>query len=133
MAGAHYLQLIADLQSGRIIQRKEKGNSMVPLIRSGQPHTLEPVRDLAALQVGDIVFCKVRGHYYTHLISAIRKNKDQLEFQISNNHGHVNGWTRNVYGKVIGVGEEAPKPPGETEDAKPNPRSPINRPAKPAR
>lgn len=108
MAGSAYLQIIADLREGRLVKRKEKGNSMVPIIRSGQPHTVAPIADPADLRVGDVVFCKVRGHFYTHLISAIRRNKGRFEFQISNNHGHVNGWTRNVFGKVISVDEESP-------------------------
>ena len=72
---------------------------MTPRIKSGQPVELEPCTWEAA-KVGDAVFCKVRGMITTHLVTA--KN-EQKGCQISNNHGHVNGWTKQVYGKVIRV------------------------------
>ena len=48
----------------------------------------EPVTESTVLKKDDIVFCKVKGHYYLHKISAI---KNGVRYQISNNHGHVNG------------------------------------------
>ncbi|MBC8922627.1 phage repressor protein, partial [Escherichia coli] len=46
-------------------------------------------------------FCKVRGSFFTHKISKIRGK----QYQISNNHKHVNGWiTRNsIYGIVTKI------------------------------
>lgn len=90
----HYKQKL--LQEGKTFETSEKGNSMVPLIKSGQKHILEPIK-IEDVQVGDIVFCKVKGSYFTHLVTA--KN-DTKGLQISNNHGHVNGWTKQVWGKV---------------------------------
>lgn len=87
------------LENGETFVTSEKGNSMVPLIHSGQKFKLEPAT-LEQVQVGDIVYCKIAGRYFTHLVTA--KN-DQRGCQISNNHGHVNGWTKKVYGKVIEV------------------------------
>jgi len=57
--------------------------------------------DVTDVKVGDIVFCKVKGRYYVHLLSAMSKNR----YQISNNRGHVNGWigSNSLYGKVISV------------------------------
>src|SRR3954467_15297501 len=89
------------LLSGVAIERyKEKGNSMLPIISSGQPVRLEPVID-RILKVNDIVFCKVKGNFYTHKITKIRGQ----QYQISNNKGHVNGWiTRNgIYGIVTEI------------------------------
>ena len=94
------------LQQGTPIERyKEAGNSMLPLLKSNQPVSLAPVTEDMALRVGDIVFCKVKGNYYTHLITAIRTKNDQTEYQISNNHGYVNGWVKkkNIFGKVIKI------------------------------
>jgi len=34
----------------------------------------------------------------THLVTA--KN-DKKGLQISNNHGHINGWTKQICGKVL--------------------------------
>lgn len=87
------------LQAGETVTTSEKGNSMVPLIRSGQEHVVEPAT-WESVEVGDIVYCKCRGNYFTHLVTA--KNDDK-GCQISNNHGHVNGWTKQVYGKVVKV------------------------------
>lgn len=87
------------LQNGETFVTSEKGNSMVPLIKSGQDHKLEPAK-WEDVEVGDIVYCKVSGHWYTHLVKAKDPNKG---VQIGNNKGHINGWTKQVYGKVIEV------------------------------
>ena len=68
------------------------GNSMTPILKNGQPVHVIPILP------DDIVFCKVGGNYYLHKISAIKNGK----YQISNNHGHVNGTINrnNIYGLV---------------------------------
>ena len=93
----HYKQKL--LQEGKTFETSEKGNSMVPLLKSGQKHVLEPI-NIEDVEIGDIVFCKVKGSYFTHLVTAKNEIKG---VQISNNHGHVNGWTKNVFGKVIKI------------------------------
>ena len=87
------------LQAGETFTTSEKGNSMVPLIMSGQEHVLEPAT-LSEVAVGDIVYCKVKGSFYTHLVKAVEPTKGVL---IGNNKGGVNGWTRQVFGKVVKV------------------------------
>jgi uncharacterized Fe-S cluster-containing protein len=87
------------LQAGETIITSEKGNSMVPLIKSGQDHVLAPIM-LEEVEVGDIVYCKVKGNYYTHLVKAIDQSKGCL---IGNNRGGINGWTKQIYGKVIEI------------------------------
>ncbi len=74
---------------------------MVPRIQSKQLCTVEPVKDVSTLEVGDVVLCKVGGQQYIHLISAIRGD----QFQISNNKGHVNGWVtaQGIFGKLVKV------------------------------
>lgn len=72
---------------------------MVPLIHSGQEHMLAPIT-LEDVEVGDIVYCKVKGNFYTHLVKAKNEQKGLL---IGNNRGGVNGWTKAVFGKVIEV------------------------------
>jgi len=86
------------LQKGESFITNEKGNSMSPIIKSGQDHRLAPVK-LEDCKVGEIVFCKVKGHYYTHLV----KGKGERGLLIGNNRGGVNGWTKQVYGKVIEI------------------------------
>lgn len=90
---------IEKLENGETFITKEKGNSMIPLIHSGQPFRLEPAT-LEQVEIGDIVFCKVHGNFYTHLVKA----KDPVKgVQIGNNHGYINGWTKRVFGKVTEV------------------------------
>ncbi|MDO7873701.1 hypothetical protein Q5H93_03075 [Hymenobacter sp. ASUV-10] len=87
------------LARGESFVTKEKGHSMVPLIKSNQEHRLAPA-SWEEVAVGDIVYCKVAGRFFTHLVKA--KNADK-GCQIGNNKGHVNGWTKLVYGKVVEV------------------------------
>lgn len=87
------------LENGETFETREKGNSMVPRIRSGQKHIVAPV-NIEDVEVDDIVYCKVKGTFYTHLVKAVDPNKGCL---IGNNHGKINGWTNKVYGKVIEV------------------------------
>lgn len=97
-------ELLALLINGQpLMSYREGGNSMVPIIKSRQPVTIYPV-DTSQLEVGDIVVARVKGRIFQHLISAI----DGDRIQISNNHGHVNGWTNRekVYGIVTAVGDK---------------------------
>lgn len=88
------------LQAGETITIIGLGQSMTPILKSGQPAIVAPVTAETVLSKNDIVFCKVAGHYYLHKISAIRNGNT---YQISNNHGHANGWCskRCIYGVVI--------------------------------
>lgn len=93
-----YPHIIERLARGEKVQLNPSGNSMTPRIKSKQAITLAPID---RIQVGDVVLAKVAGHHYIHLVSALRG--DQV--QISNNHGHVNGWTHKdkVFGRVLDV------------------------------
>lgn len=72
---------------------------MTPILKSGQPVICKPVTKDTELKKSDIVFCKVKGNYYLHKISAI---KNDISYQISNNHGHVNGTiTRNSIFSIV--------------------------------
>jgi len=78
------------------------GNSMMPVIKTKSTLTFEPREDY---QVGDIVFCKVKGRTIdAHLITKKDTKKGYL---ISNNHGFDNGWTKTIWGKVTHI--EPPK------------------------
>ena len=94
------------LTQGQMIEKyKEAGNSMLPILKSNQPVTLEPVTDESDLKINDIVFCKVKGNYYTHLISGIRNKNGHTEYQIRNNQKYVNGWLKkkNIFGRVVKI------------------------------
>lgn len=87
------------LQNGETCKITGIGNSMTPILKSKQPVICEPVTEETELKKRDIVLCKVNGHYYLHLIHAIKNNTTYL---IGNNHGHMNGWISRskIYGIV---------------------------------
>lgn len=89
---------IEPLRAGRSVEVRGIGNSMTPLLTSGQIVTVDPLGPDEELHKGDIVIAKVRGHVYLHLVRAIRGE----QVQISNNRGHINGWTprNHVFGRV---------------------------------
>ena len=91
---------IAALVRGETVAFRPAGGSMRGRIDSGQLCTVEPV-DSAALQIGDIVLCKVRGAEYLHLIKAIEGPR----FQIGNNRGLINGWIEasSIYGRCVRI------------------------------
>ena len=85
-----------NLVDGKTITFAPKGNSMLPIIESGNVLTIAPCE---IYKKGDIVFCKVKGTYRVHKITAIKDDS----YQISNNKGYVNGWTKQIFGKVIKI------------------------------
>lgn len=93
---------IAKLLAGETVQFRPRGNSMVPLIHSGNLVTLV-MATRGTVKVGDIVLCKVKGAQYLHLVKAI----DGERYQIVNNRGGINGWTSgsHIYGRVTKVEE----------------------------
>jgi len=84
----------ASVKLGRRVKFKATGDSMTPLVKHNEIVTVRPL--LEAPNRGDIVLARVNGRWYLHLVSALRKG----QVQISNNHGHINGWTplKNVVG-----------------------------------
>jgi hypothetical protein len=84
---------------GETIIVKEGGNSMLPLIKSMQPVKISPIT-WEMVEVGDIVFCKVNGKYYQHLVKGKNNKRGCL---IGNNKGGINGWTKNIYGKIVEI------------------------------
>lgn len=68
---------------------------MLPVLKSGTTLTFERASDY---EIGDIVFCKVKGRYID--AHKIIKTDTQKGYLIANNHGYENGWTRSVYGRV---------------------------------
>lgn len=95
------VQTIEKLKSGKTCLVQGFGQSMTPILKSGQVCRVIPVTDDIDLKKNDIVLCRVKGHIYLHKITAIKGKR----FQISNNHKHVNGWVgrENIYGKCIEI------------------------------
>lgn len=91
---------IEKLRQGESVSFRPRGHSMSPRIESGQLCTVEPV-DCAALEVGDVVLCKVKGAEYLHIVKAIEGER----FQIGNNRGLINGWVgaNSIFGRLVSV------------------------------
>lgn len=94
------LPYIEKLRRGETVSFRPRGNSMKGKIDSGQLCTVTPVAP-EALNVGDIVLCKVNGREYLHLIKAVQGQR----FQIGNNRGRINGWitANGIFGKCIRI------------------------------
>lgn len=85
-----------ELASQGRTEAKVFGQSMKPILESGSFLTFEKRPNY---EVGDIVFCKVRGRYIdAHKITKIDSHG---RYMISNNHGHDNGWSSQIFGKAI--------------------------------
>ncbi len=69
-------------------------------IESGQLCTVRPI-DSTAIEVGDIVLCRVKGSEYLHLVKAIQGDR----YQIGSNRGRINGWVsaRSIFGKCVRI------------------------------
>jgi phage repressor protein C with HTH and peptisase S24 domain len=81
---------IEELQEGKTVKFTPFGNSMEPLIHSGQLVTVAPV-NLIELKQNDIVLCSVRGTHYLHIVKHIEVINNKLYYVIGNNKGNVNG------------------------------------------
>jgi hypothetical protein len=91
-----YERLKNELEMTGTGKMKAFGSSMLPILKSGTQLTFEKANEY---KIGDIVFCKVKGHYIdAHKIIKMDAHKG---FLIANNHGFENGWTRTIYGKVV--------------------------------
>lgn len=98
---------VEKLLDGETVRFRPKGNSMRPMIESGNQVTVEPIKDFAEIKKGNVVFCKVKGNYYVHLVTATQQKMGERRFQIGNYHGHTNGWIgeSQLFGKVTKVEE----------------------------
>lgn len=98
MENPKYTKAIKELDDCGITVMRVFGNSMTPIISSGSTLTFQKFDNY---DIGDVVFCRVRSRYVdAHLITAKNKERGYL---ISNNHGHDNGWTHRIYGKVVNI------------------------------
>lgn len=92
-----YLILKEELETTGTGTMSTGGASMTPIFpaKTRVKMTYQKQTDY---EVGDIVFCKCKYFVDAHLVIAKDTNKGYL---IANNHGHQNGWTHKIYGRVI--------------------------------
>ena len=91
---------VEGLREGRTVQVRPRGHSMRPRIFDGDLVTIAPCAP-ESVQEGDVVLVRIRGNWLLHLVTAAEKGR----VQISNNHGHVNGWAgrSSVLGRVQAI------------------------------
>jgi len=97
-----YERALKLLAEGKEATMKVFGQSMKPIIESGSKLTFKATKNY---QIGDVVFCKVKGRYIdAHKITKIG---EQGRYMIANNRGHENGWTSQIYGRVVAMNGES--------------------------
>jgi len=95
-----YERLKEELKTKGEGKMKGFGNSMMPIIKSGSLLTFKTAE---TYDIGDIVFCKVKGRMIdAHKITKVDASG---RFMIANNKGFENGWTRQIFGKVVHIEE----------------------------
>ena len=73
--------------------RYEFGDSLYPILESGQFCELAPITE--KVNVGDIVFCKVNGHYMTHMVDLVNESSGYC--RIVDTSGNIFGWTKEIF------------------------------------
>ena len=103
------------LLSGRSAQFRSSGNSLYPLVRSGDVSMWEPVSDHDTLELGDVVFCQVQegDRFYAHMIQKIEYWKDGSRYWLIGNMADppiINGWcaAKHIYGRLMEVSPVRP-------------------------
>jgi phage repressor protein C with HTH and peptisase S24 domain len=71
---------IDNLNQNKTVRFRPKGNSMQPIIESGNLVTVEPIKDYTLIKKGDVVLCKVKGHHYVHLVTATQQKMGGMRF-----------------------------------------------------
>ena len=106
-----------NLVAGSAVWYKSSGNSMWPLVQSGDAVTLHPIQAVTAddgvqaipkeaseIGVGDIVFCQVQrsNQYYTHIVLMVQRDyhTNEAKYWIGNLEHRLDGWCfrEHIYG-----------------------------------
>ena len=114
---------------------ESSGNSMWPLVQSGDACLLHPIQAVTAndgpikkasskIDVGDIVFCKVKEEFFAHIVQKVERSphpqlgrKYPTKFYIGNIQGHINGWCyrKDIFGILVDVKFPKVKRSGEQQ------------------
>ena len=102
--------VIESLFKGEKVCRFEYGNSLYPIIKSGEFCLLSPIASIDEIKIGDIVFCKIENGeyptYMTHMVVGMSSSAHDGNkwFQIGSSMGEIYGWTRTIFAKAQGMG-----------------------------
>ena len=97
-------EAVEHLKRKEKIARYEFGDSMMPMLISGEYCVIEPIKDLYEVNIGDTVLCDVGGHLMTHMvIMKSNTSKDSPYFLIGSTSMYLYGWTNKIYGICKGT------------------------------
>ena len=92
------------LMEGETVARFEYGDSMMPMLKSGEYCILHPVTNPNKVNIGDAVFCNVEGYIMTHLvINKSTAHTDKPYFLIGDTNMNIYGWTSEIYAIAKGT------------------------------
>ena len=97
-------EALEHLLNGEKVARFEYGNSMSPILESGQYCILTPIKSPNDVNIGDAVFCRLNGYLMTHMV-LMKSNSafDTPKFLIASSSLNVYGWTDEVYAIAKGI------------------------------
>ena len=93
------------LKNGQAVARFEYGDSMSPILLSGEYCILCPFLHGREANIGDAVFCNVNGYLMTHMVLMKSRNvsDDKPYYLIGSTNGQTYGWTNKVYALAQGT------------------------------
>lgn len=99
-------EALAMIKKGREVARYEFGESMMPILKSGEYCILRPLLGNQEANIGDAVFCEVDGYLMTHMVimkSNSAKNHKPYYLIGDTSYTNVFGWTDKVYATAHGT------------------------------
>lgn len=97
-------EVVEALENGQTIARYEFGDSMMPMLQSGQFCKIEPINNLEEdIKIGDAVYNRLNGHLNTHMVHMISDFGDKRYFLIGDSWMTHFGWTSEILGKAKGI------------------------------
>lgn len=93
--------------NGKTVARYEFGDSLFPLVHSGEYLKLVPLAETEKIEPKDIVLCEVHGCLMAHMIYTATKFNNKEYYFIASTHGTFYGWTprEKIYAKCYPFGE----------------------------
>lgn len=91
-----YMDAIKALKNGERITRFEFGESMSPILLSGEYAVITPIgEEMPKINIGNALFCNVNGIPMIHAVKDIDNEKG---FLIGTTQGDILGYTTVLYG-----------------------------------
>lgn len=91
------------LSHGETIARYEFGDSMSPILISGQFCKLIPIKEGDEIKQGDCVFAEVGLMVGTHMVWMISESNEKKYYCIATTSGRIIGWTDKIIAKAVGI------------------------------